>query len=162
MRPNKSAAPGSSSSGSTSTAKLEGLDGAFHFQKNERPGERQNCEIAFARARVVCGWRSFFAYIEKCPYCSREHVHDRTRYYTSINPWKVLERDGGLRKAQCSTRMERRLYRILVEDPPLFTANGTYNSQAFRVMGALAEEFLPIIDPFWMPRSSVLLRWGDA
>ena len=59
--------------------------------------------------------------------------------------------------------MERRLYRILVEDPPLFTASGAINSQAFRVMAAFAErEFLPIIDRFWMPRSRVLLRWGDA
>jgi hypothetical protein len=158
MRPNKGAAFGSSSSGSVASAELEGLGGAFHFRNNER----QNCEIAFARARVVCGWCAFFAYIEKCPYCSREHVHDRTLYHTSIDPWAVFKRDGVVRKAGCSTRAERRLYRILVEDPPLFTANGTYNSQAFRVMGALAEEFLPIFDRFWMPRSSVLLRWGDA
>ena len=159
MRPNKSAAPGSSSSGSIASAKLEGLGGTFHFRNNER----QNCEIAFARARIVCGARSFFAYIEKCPYCSREHVHDRTRYYASINPWPVLERDGGVRKARCSTRTERRLYRIWVDEPPLFTASGAYNSQAFRVMAAFAEgEFLPIIDRIWMPRSSVLLRWGDT
>jgi hypothetical protein len=161
MRPNKSAAPGSSSSGSTPSAKLERPGGAFHFQNNERPGERQNSEIA--HARVVCGERSFFAYVEKCPYCAGEHVHDRTGYCRSIDPWPVFERDGGVRRAGCSTRADRRSYKVLVWEPPLFTASGAYEPGALRVMAAVAERgFLPIIERVWMPRSSVLRRWGDA
>jgi hypothetical protein len=130
-------------------------------QNSERPCEQLNSKIA--DARVVCGSRSFFAYIEECPYCTREHVHDRTRYCTSVDPWPVLERNGGVRRARCSIREERRSYRLLVWDPPLFTASGACEPQAFRVMAAFAErDFLPIIHRMWMPRSSVLLRWGDA
>jgi hypothetical protein len=128
---------------------------------NGRSTERQNSEIAFVR--VVCAACSFFIYLPKCPYCAREHIHDRTRYDTSVDPWPVLERDGGARKARCSTRTEHRSYRVVVDGPPLFTASGIYRPQAFLVMAAFAErEFLPIIDRCWMPRSSVLRRWEDA
>jgi hypothetical protein len=138
--------------------KLEGLGSAFHFQNSAR----QNSErIAYARA--VCAACSFFVYIEACPYCAREHIHDQTRYDTSIDPWPVLKRDGGVRKARCSTGTEHRLYRVVVDGPPLFTASGACRPQAFQVMAAFAErEFLPIIDRCWIPRSSALRRWEDA
>jgi len=182
MKP-KMPRPAVPSSAPAGTSK--GLGGTFDSQVSQETSEQRDSVVPIAQTRIVCGRRSSFIYIPRCPLCGLEHAQGLFPYPHG-DPLQAYEACDGYRASHCHAqglgRVARRVggqlrtvqrkappeyhepkgesYRLVMAYPACFTPRGVRSKAARHLMDALAKRGFPTSREILKPRRKFVLRRG--